>query len=257
MQILKYLNEKWIVGMATRLMARYSGKHPRLAVMTGDYVSLKSMLQGRFENQQLTVLEHNVFPSIKNRICIDIGANIGNHSVAFSKHFDRVLAFEPNPRAFDLLCVNAKWYGVIEPISLGASNKKYKAHAVIPTDNQGAARITSTPLGTEAKTLEFECVRVDEHLDMSLFEKVGFIKIDVEGHEYEAMQGCERIIYAGRPILAFELLRKDFEKAERIETLLRSWGYEYFYSVGADLQEIKQLQKKNYKMLLASRTQLP
>ena len=44
---------------------------------------------------------------------IDIGANVGNHSVFFSKKFDKVLAFEPLPMALKLLKINTEKYSNI------------------------------------------------------------------------------------------------------------------------------------------------
>jgi len=33
----------------------------------------------------------------------DVGANIGNHALAFARHFDRVITLEPNPRVWPLI----------------------------------------------------------------------------------------------------------------------------------------------------------
>jgi FkbM family methyltransferase len=248
--ILTRIKQKLILSLAEHLMGSKRGAFPRLAVMTGDYVSLKSMLLGRFEDQQLAVLEQSVFPNIRKRICIDIGANIGNHSVAFSKHFEKVYAFEPNPAAFDLLSVNAKWHPNIHPIQLGVSDRKCTVTAVIPVGNEGAARIVESTGAGQA--IQFECIRLDEYLDAAEFPDVGFIKIDIEGHELQAIKGCEKLMRASTPMIAFELLREDFSRAEETQLLLKSWGYKYFYEVGSDLRAVNILKPRNYKMLLVS-----
>jgi FkbM family methyltransferase len=252
MHFLQRIKQKMVLILAEHLMSQNRGKFPRLAVMTGDYVSLKSMLLGRFEDQQLSVLEKQVFPKIEQTSCLDIGANIGNHSVAFSKHFKKVYAFEPNPAAFDLLCINTKWHGAIEPIPLGASDKQFKAQATIPFGNEGAARISAQAGGSTGSNIAFECVRVDGYLSASQFADIGFIKLDVEGHELEALRGCKSIIEISHPVIAFELLRQDHARGKEIESLLKSWGYRHFYEVKSSLRAVQQLERRNYKMLIAA-----
>lgn len=257
MKLLKRVREKILLSLAEGMMRENTAAYPRLAVVTGDYISLKAMLQGRFEDQQLNVLASKVFPFIQATSCLDIGANIGNHSVAFAQKFKKVYAFEPNPAAFDLLCVNAKWHPAIEPIPLGASDKAFKATAVIPAGNQGGARISELRGSSAEHSIEFACVRADEHLSSVLWADIGFIKIDIEGHELQALQGCSRIIETSKPMLAFELLRKDHGSAQGIELLLKSWGYTHFYEVGSELRRLHALEKKNYKMILATHIALP
>ncbi len=60
-----------------------------------DVGSLKIMLNGRFENYELISLKNNVFNKInsKNSNALDIGANIGNHSLFFFKSFFKCILF--------------------------------------------------------------------------------------------------------------------------------------------------------------------
>ena len=84
MTIVGRLWEKLVLHFAVRLMEQHRARHPDMAIVSGDYVSLKVMLQGRFEHQELAVLEKEVFPRLKTRnCCLDIGANIGNHRIVF------------------------------------------------------------------------------------------------------------------------------------------------------------------------------
>jgi hypothetical protein len=81
-----YLRDKFVIGCARRMMARHAGRLPAMAVVTGDYASMKALLQGCFEDLQLALLERHVLPKIARRaLCLDIGANIGHHSVSFSR----------------------------------------------------------------------------------------------------------------------------------------------------------------------------
>jgi FkbM family methyltransferase len=254
MNPLAYLRDKFVVACARRMMARQAGRLPPMAVVTGDYVSLKALLHGRFEDLQLTLLEQQVLPKIAQRaLCLDIGANIGNHSVSFSRSFERVIAFEPNVQVFDVLALNAKWCGNIVPVPLGASDRAFRAVAAVPQGNLGAAQIVDGPAREGEQTVEFECVRVDDFLAAEDFAQVGLIKVDVEGHEFAALTGCRRIIEAAKPVIVFELLRQDFDTSGlKVWELLRAHGYTHFYEVDKSVRAIERPRRKNYKMIVAA-----
>ena len=55
---------------------------------------------------------------------VDIGANIGNHSIAFSKISKKVYSFEAHPRTFEILKFNTDKYKNIKIFNIGISNKK-------------------------------------------------------------------------------------------------------------------------------------
>jgi FkbM family methyltransferase len=254
MNILDRLWQKFIVNSAVRLMERHQSLHPDMVVVSGDYVSLKVMLQGRFEDHELGVLEREFFPHLKTRkCCLDIGANIGNHSLAFSKYFESVVAFEPNPKVFEVLSLNARWNPKVIPVQIGASNRQHSVEAVVPRGNLGAAQIIDSSASSTGESIYFECARIDQYISPENFSDIGFIKIDVEGHEYEALLGCEAILRHAHPVLGFELLRQDHNKnALRITEFLSDIGYsQYFEITATGAKPLKKFKKKNYKMIIA------
>lgn len=246
--------QKVVFRCAIAMMRSFHRRQPEMVVISGDYVSLKVMLQGRFEHEELAVLEREVFPGLgTRRCCLDIGANIGNHSVAFSRHFDEVIAFEPNPRVFDVLCLNARWNPRITPVKMAASSRSEVIEALVPRGNLGAAKIVDSTASNGGDLVRFECARVDQYLAPERFPDVGFIKIDVEGHEYEALVGCEAILRHAHPVVAFELLEEDHDRnAARIEQFLRSVGYGRYLEITASgARPIGKFCRKNYKMIVA------
>ena len=93
-----------------------SPKYPPLALFNYDLIGRHIVCDGFYELALLECLENHVFPKLKTRsICLDIGANVGNHSAFFSPIFDRVIAFEPNLRAFKLLEANAMLFENVAP----------------------------------------------------------------------------------------------------------------------------------------------
>ena len=75
---------------------------PQLACYTFDYIAMQINIYGRYENELLECLSDlllKITPD-NRRICLDVGANIGNHSLYFSGYFDKVFSFEPNKKFF-------------------------------------------------------------------------------------------------------------------------------------------------------------
>jgi FkbM family methyltransferase len=126
-------------------------------------------------------------------LAIDIGAHVGLWSKALVERFSRVVAFEPLApmRACLEKNVVSKKLTVV-PIALGAT------HGAVSFDydesHTGATHVAAggaglIPLGK---------------LDDFGLKNVGYIKIDVEGFELEALQGAERTLRDNHPIIITE-----------------------------------------------------
>jgi FkbM family methyltransferase len=149
---------------------------------------------------------------------IDAGANIGNHSVYFSKicYARSVYAFEPMRQTFKILARNAE-LNAPERIkcynyALGASDTKAALLQFYP-GNIGTARVQSSTKGLyEIKPL-----------DAFHFPEVQVLKIDVEGAEIDVLEGARQTLARCKPIIWVELLPN---YAPKSDAMLRSLGYE-------------------------------
>ena len=212
--------------------ATHIKQYPQLVGFAFDAITCSIHLDGRFEKDELRLLEESVFPKLEsNTICLDIGANIGNHSLAFSPFFAYVIALEPHPVSFKLLQINAELVENVKAIHIGASDKTGSVKVAINKLNQGATSIGKTTTPNTAK-LEFNVAPVDELDAINLGLPISFIKIDVEGHEPEALRGAERVIRANHPVVAIEVLPSDVANgtSEAME-ILKSFGYNNFYNM--------------------------
>jgi len=253
MDILFRIFSKVIEFMAMNSMKRSAENRPQMAVIAGDYISMRIMLDGRYENLEIQTLERKVFPRLNNRqLCIDVGANIGNHSIAFSRYFEEVIAFEPNPRTFDILKINAKWNKGVIPVRLGASNDNKSQKATFSISNRGSAHIVKDSDNCLEEVVDFELIRLDDYIKPEDYKKIGLIKIDAEGHELEAIQGMLEIIHASKPLIILEVLKADFVKFEKIKKILADSDYHQFYEVGKrNIKEVVKFKLKNYRMVIA------
>jgi len=155
-----------------------------------------------FEKFIVTFVRHFINP---NKNIIDLGSNIGTHSIIYANYTNgTVYAFEPQKIVFDILNKNVKLNNCKNIITnnFGGSNvnKNFYMNACYEhKDNQGAFKIDETL--DETNGLKIECKIIDE-LNI---ENVCYIKIDVEGHEYEALLGLKKILSRDHPTLMIEI----------------------------------------------------
>ena len=135
---------------------------------------------------------------------VDIGTNIGYHLVAVHKATKcNVLGFEPNPKHFALASYNSREYPKIQIVNAGASDKKsqfiLKDFDPAESTNYGDIHIT------EGEGITVKVITLDS---MGL-GSCNVIKLDVEGHEFEALQGCTKTISKHRPVIFYEAMEWD------------------------------------------------
>ena len=138
---------------------------------------------------------------------LDIGANIGNHSLYFSKvaGFKKIICFEPVEDTFNLLKKNVEinnLENVIFPQKVGVGKKEGKAKVLsYNIFNTGGAELEESEDG------EIKIVSVDE-LEL---ESVDFVKIDTEGFEKAVIEGAINTLKKYHPIIYIEILDKNYE----------------------------------------------
>jgi FkbM family methyltransferase len=141
--------------------------------------------------------------SNKDKIFVDIGAHIGTYSWLLVDSFKHVYAFEPNPSVFNVLCANIHLRGYsnnITPYRIGLSDRnstlQYYERGLDGGGN-GFENTRATDIG--GKLID---VRT---LDSYNIDNIGFIKIDVEGHEKNVLMGSKETLKRnGYPPILFE-----------------------------------------------------
>jgi FkbM family methyltransferase len=208
----------------------HMAQFPQVACYSFDLITTFIHLEGQYERDQLTLLSNNVFSALsKDSTCLDVGANIGNHSLHFATHFKHVIAFEPHPRNHALLAVNATLSDAITPLNLGASSRAGRIEIVEDRMNLAASSIERSE-GRDGKTVRFDLVRIDDVPEVRDSKSIAFIKFDIEGHEAEAIKGAGETIARHRPIVMLEVLADEIADgtSASIEAL-RELGYGHFH----------------------------
>lgn len=223
------LVDRWLHKLALR---HIKSNHPQVAIFAFDFVGSQINLHGVYEVEELdtffewidTRLDLNFFDGV----ALDIGANIGNHSLYLAKRFNKVYSFEPNSRTFKVLKVNAELAPNIECFDFGLSNSDCEMSVQVDKSNLGGTTILHDNKVEAAQVINLR--RLDS---LSMTDgNVKIIKIDVEGHEYEALQGAKQLIKDNQPVILFEQHTRDFKNGvSKVIGLLEEYGYSRFATV--------------------------
>ena len=135
-----------------------------------------------------------VIPEIKS--FVDCGANIGDYSFAVIKAYnpDYIFAFEPSKKNFNLLCNRFSDNSNVKIENLALSDKKDTAKLFYNFSGSGLASLTKRNLNHRqiqfSNEEEIQIIRLDDYWNLNFhFEYLDFLKIDVEGHELNVLNG--------------------------------------------------------------------
>jgi FkbM family methyltransferase len=148
------------------------------------------------------------------RVAVDIGAHVGYWSKRLVEDFQLVHAFEAEPThsqclKFNVVKPNIKFHEV------AVSNKAGTVNFTKSIDNSGMSHVSETGDAVPCNPL-----------DAYNLKFVDLIKIDVEGHELQVLEGAAETINRCTPVLFIEILNSvDFDTRNKILQLLHSWDY--------------------------------
>lgn len=201
-----------------------------------DYVFLHLYLFGEFEPSNTAAFRRIVRPG---DVCLDAGANFGFYSCSFAKWGARVFSFEPVPSTYRLLQEN---------VQLNAMESSVRVFNSALGDQPGSIRIftfrelshghaSSSDLG-RADAIPVDCPidTIDAVCDREKLDRVDFVKIDVEGYEFEVLKGGAGLLSRPQaPVIHFEVNAECTRHRNRdpnsIVDLLKSHGYTEFLQI--------------------------
>lgn len=205
---LRWLMRKWRADVADRAGWRFVYDHPAIGAFVyhpADWLSRRLYLYGAFEPVELRFA---IEQASAGGLIVDVGANIGLFTVACARAAGargRVLALEPGPRTFDKLTRTRA--------ALGLTN--VTARQVAAGAVNGELWLADGPSGedvhqhladgrSDARSRAVGVVRLDDLCGREVADVV-LLKIDVEGHELEVLDGAAGILAVGRAALIVEL----------------------------------------------------
>lgn len=189
------------------------------------YLDAQIHAKGLYEPHIVKMMDENIQ---KGNVCVDIGANIGHHTILMS-HFTgkdgKVHAYEPIPFLREQLSRSLATNNIsnvtLHDVALSDSEGDMKLH--LRKGNIGGSSFVN---GVDTEELDVQVRTFDnQHIG-----KVNFMKIDVEGFEYHVLSGMQKTIQEYHPKIIFEWSPvyyriHDESHGKKILQMLTLYGY--------------------------------
>jgi FkbM family methyltransferase len=189
-----------------------------------DYVQRTILRSGTFFEAPLLARVAALNLIGNSSTVLDVGANIGNHSVFFGAVLGarRLIAFEPQAHCAQTLATNLALNGLegratIHRSLVGAAPGQGRMIGFQPRNLGGTSFASDAQGGLPLTSLDAAIAADDRG-------NVDFIKIDVEGMQMEVLRGATDLLSEQAPALWIELRDADEARAEA-ERFLARFGY--------------------------------
>tara|TARA_B100000287_G_scaffold432936_1_gene493445 strand:- start:452 stop:1306 length:855 start_codon:yes stop_codon:yes gene_type:complete len=168
----------------------------------------------------------------KGDTVIDVGANIGTTVLPASQivgHNGKIIAFEPQSTINQCLQTNLTLNDIKNVVvyNIALSNKdgwaKLNDNEFIESGRYGEAGISEN--GTDIKTMKLDDLKINS---------CSLIKLDIEGHEWEALKGGKAFLLKHRPVIYMEAKNSLKSTEECLKWLIGNnwkcyWHFSFWY----------------------------
>lgn len=235
-----------LIGAPETVEVNRHGIRWRLDLREG--IDLAIYLMGYFERETVRAYSRLLRPG---DTALDIGANIGAHTLPLARCVasqGMVIAFEPTCYAYTKLRINVDINPTLatqirsEQMMLVGSSETALSETIYsswPLTRNLRALVHPKHQGMAMDTSGARAVPLDQYLMESGVGKVDFIKMDVDGHEREVLQGALDMLRRDRPTILMEIMPYGLEEhgtsLNELFSTLKSLNYLMFDLVGAPL----------------------
>lgn len=216
----------------------YRGKKTKIILNRKfGYVDMMIFQNGIYEKD----IVDDIYNELDNtKVMLDIGSNIGQHSLILSSYCKKIYAFEPIPKVYNQFRRSIAKNNIqnIETFNIGISNRQETKEFNFIEDHAGASSFIDRSNDHTHK------ITVPTNTLQNILGNTSFdvMKIDVEGYEAVVILGNKEIILKNRPVIFVEYDRKWIleEGSHTPEELYR-------FFIENDFQIYSRVQNKNIK----------
>ena len=202
----------------------------KMELHIGDWIQENIYFLDKYEEAELIYLKSSLK---KGNVFIDIGANIGVYSLFSSSILGqdgRVISFEPFSKNYNLFKKNISLNNYqniqAEKIAISDMSNDIEIYYDEEETNLGMASSYATNSYTISETVK--ATTLDDYINDKNISSLDFIKIDIEGGEFKAVQGMIKTLKSFYPKLLVEIL-DDTKDKESLVKLLDDIGYKKFF----------------------------
>lgn len=206
------------------------------------------------QHRELLTLETCIRTLQKGDTVIDVGANFGFLALLAARQLEgegRVWAFEPDPPARSMLQRNIELNpaGALVSVREECVSSKKGEVRFFSAKESAFSGLADTRRAANRKELLVNAVSLDEFSKEESVENLAFVKIDVEGFEYEVLEGAQRLL-ARFPdaLVLFEVSPKNLneERAKALVKVIRKYrraGWRVYEQslTGGQVEEVAKL----------------
>lgn len=173
-----------------------------------DKDDLSNAIAGNRDFWEADILDYIKDNYPTHNTILDIGANVGNHSVYFANFLEYkcIMAFEPEGTNYGLLAINMAQYKNIGLARMAVSNHTGKVGFQKHNTNYGAHAVNEDNPDIEEYV---NCVSIDR----IALSHVTLMKIDVEFHEPQVIEGATDTIIRCHPLILIEDVNVEYHRS--------------------------------------------
>jgi FkbM family methyltransferase len=177
--------------------------HAVVCLNPQDPVVSGALTFGLYERQEIALVSH-IFR--EGMTIVDVGANVGLYTAIAMQRINRrgrIIAFEPHAESYRFLMRTVEANAALLPLSerpkvntldVAASSSEGEAHLFANAENKGDNRLYSFNLMPASSALPVRARTVDSVLRDYGITTIDFLKVDVQGYEFEVIQGSREIL---------------------------------------------------------------
>lgn len=222
------------------ILSKYSTPSKKYNI---DYYKWTHPYQGDWEKREIFTDE--ILDSLKtiigtDGIVIDVGAQVGLMSIGFAQFAKKVISFEPNPAAFEVLDRNTEIYKNIQPYNLACSTEEGVFEFHYSDEgfcNGGFASHCSKGIGVTGHIIPMDVYGVNlsdflKSYHANDIKNITLIKIDAEGFDKEILKTISPILLEIKPTIITEMYSGLVEgEAMDLISTIQNLSYE-IYDIG-------------------------
>jgi FkbM family methyltransferase len=187
------------------------------ALPSDNVISKSLRIYGEWAEHELSILRSFISTGAT---VIDVGANIGTHTLPFSRWVGsgRVISVEAQPAICEILRLNCRQNGCanVEVVSAICGEKRRHVKfrpdytsdenfgGISFADAQSDTRLALRRWLDRLRSSVATSIPVTTLDNLSRGRRVSFIKLDIEGMELDALRGGRELIVRCRPVIFFE-----------------------------------------------------
>ena len=193
---------RYFISSLMSLRANKVTTTSNITLYLDKYDSLGLTYNKQYESLETLFVQNTIKRSMT---IIDVGANIGYYTTIFSQLSQNgtIYAFEPDAINFSLLQRNCETNKLnnVKLYNYACGNVNKTESLFISKDNKGDHRTYKVD-GEERESNHIKMIRLDDFLPV--IPKLDFVKLDIQGYEFEAIRGMNDIIIKHKPIILLE-----------------------------------------------------